>query len=125
MVVGPVHDRAEAAIYEQALPRATFSWCRLHAGREQLTRRVLSRRHGGSWPQPGDPLRGQSTDRLLQVAAEATAEAAQSEVTGFGLRIDGSALTPEQTAGLILSQLAWPGARLSEPPATRSERPAW
>lgn len=108
VVVGPLQDRADAAIYEAALPHATFRWCRLHAGPEQLTKRIMSRRQGGSWPQPGDPLRGQSTERLLTVAAGAIAEAATLEASGFGLRVDSDALTAEQTAALILSELGWP-----------------
>lgn len=109
VVVGPVQDRAEAAIYEDALPRATFTWCRLQAGREELTKRIMSRQKGGSWPQPGDPLKGQSTERLLRVADQATAEAARSESVGFGVRINSDGLTAEQTAVFILSQLGWPG----------------
>ncbi|MFZ0215948.1 MAG: hypothetical protein WAM30_08385 [Candidatus Dormiibacterota bacterium] len=109
VVVGPVQDRSEAAIYEEALPQATFSWCRLQASREQLTKRIMSRQKGGSWPQPGDQLKGQSTKRLLRVADEATAAAARSEAAGLGVRINSDALTAEQTAVLVLSQLGWPG----------------
>lgn len=112
VAVGPIQDQAEGTIYEDALLGATFTWCRLHAGREQLTKRIMSRRQGGSWPQPGDPLRGRSTDQLRRVADEATAEAARFEVSGFGLRVDSDALTAEQTASLVLSRLGWPGRHI-------------
>lgn len=104
-----VQDQAEALVYEGALPRATFTWCRVHAGSEQLTSRILSRGAGGSWPQPGDPLRGQSMSRLVEVAQEAALEAERLEVTGVGQRVDTDGLTAENTAELILSQLGWPG----------------
>ena len=40
---GPIATRSEAMVYEQALPAATFTWCRLHASRAELARRILSR----------------------------------------------------------------------------------
>ena len=44
---------------------AAITLCRLHAGAGELTRRIMLRGHGGSWPQPGDPLAGQPTAYLL------------------------------------------------------------
>ena len=58
------------------------------------TRRIMSRGAGGSWPQPGDPLRGQPPEILLQAADRAAAEARALEraVAGAG-RIDTDGLT--------------------------------
>jgi adenylylsulfate kinase-like enzyme len=109
VVVGPVHDRFEAAMYECALPQARFTWCRLGAGGEELTRRILSRRAGGSWPQPGDPLKGQPTRRLLEIAQTAIREAQQIETMGVGTLIDTDGQTIDQAAQLIITRLRWPG----------------
>ena len=73
VVVGRVFTRSEALLYEQALPSTRLSWCRLHVGDAELTRRILSRSEGGSWPQPGDPLRDRPQDELLAVADRAIA----------------------------------------------------
>ena len=76
VAVGPIDEAANMNLYEQALPNASFTWCRLHAGPAELTRRVLSRRDGGSWPEPGDPLRGQPSEHLIDIAEQAIAQAA-------------------------------------------------
>ena len=84
---------------------AAITLCRLHAGAGELTRRIMLRGHGGSWPQPGDPLAGQPTAYLLRVAAAAVAEAEALEraVTG-ALRVDTDGLTVEETADLIAAR---------------------
>ena len=107
VVVGPIAGRAEALHYEAALPAATFTWCRLHAGSDELTRRILTRREHGGWPQPGDPLRGRPTDELLAVARRAVADAAALERRGHGLRVDVDDLSPERAAASILSLVHW------------------
>jgi hypothetical protein len=110
VVVGPVATRSEASVYEQALPNVTFRWCRLHAGRPELTRRILSRREGGSWPQPGDPLRGRPVADLLDVADRAVADAQALERHGPGLRIDVDDLAIDAAADTVLTRTAWPTA---------------
>jgi hypothetical protein len=115
VVVGPVESEAAARAYADALPRAAITLCRLHAGAGELTRRIMLRGHGGSWPQPGDPLAGQPAEYLLHVAASAAAEAEALEhaVTG-GLRVDTDGLTVEETADLIATLTRWP-SRLITP----------
>jgi hypothetical protein len=108
---GPVEDEATIKAYDEALSAAELTLCRLHAGRQHLTERIMSRGHGGSWAQPGDPLRGQSVTRLLHVADHAVASAASLEDAGIGdLRIDTDGHTVEQvadaiTADAVLSKL--------------------
>src|SRR4029077_17414242 len=100
---GPVESEAAAKAYADALPRAAITLCRLHAGASELTRRIMlrgdggsgahagehRRGHGGSWPQPGDPLAGQPTAYLLRVAASAIAEAeAPEHAVASALRVD-------------------------------------
>jgi adenylylsulfate kinase-like enzyme len=106
---GPVESEAAAKAYAAALPYAAITLCRLHAGAGELRRRIMLRGHGGSWPQPGDPLAGQPTAYLLRVAAGAAADAEGLEhaVTG-ALRVDTDGLTVEETADLIAARTRWP-----------------
>ncbi len=111
VVVGPIATRSEAMVYEQALPTATCTWCRLHANRGELARRILSRREGGSWPQPGDPLSGQPIKDLLEVTNRVVADAQILERQGPGLRIEVDDLAVEEAADAVLTRAAWPTAR--------------
>jgi hypothetical protein len=105
IVSGPVESEAAAKAYADALPRAAITLCRLHAGAGELTRRIMLRGHGGSWPQPGDPLVGQPTAYLLRVVASAAAEAEALEHAVAGaLRVDTDGLTVEETADLIAAR---------------------
>jgi len=107
---GPVESEAAVKAYADALPRAAITLCRLHAGAGELTRRIMLRGQGGSWPQPGDPLAGQSTAFLLRVAATAAADAEALEHAVIGaLRVDSDGLTVEETADLIAARTRWPG----------------
>jgi hypothetical protein len=111
VVVGSIATRSEAMVYEQALPTATFTWCRLHANRGELARRILSRREGGSWPQPGDPLSGQPIKDLLEVTNRVVADAQILERQGPGLRIEVDDMAVEEAADAVLTRAAWPTAR--------------
>ena len=108
VVVGPITTRSEAMVYEQALPTASFTWCRLHANRAELARRILSRREGGSWHQPGDPLRGQPIKDLLEVTNRVVADAQILERHGPGLRIDVADLAVDEATDTVLTRAAWP-----------------
>ena len=109
IAVGPVENDAAAQAYAAALPRAAITLCRLHAGAGELTRRIMLRGQGGSWPQPGDPLAGQPTTYLLRAAASAAADAEALEQTLDGaLRIDTDRLTVEQAADVITERTGWP-----------------
>ena len=94
---GPVESEAAAQAYAGALPRAAITLCRMHAGAGGLTRRIMLRAQGGSWPQPGDPLVGQPAAYLLRVAAAAAAEAeALEHAVTSALRVDTDGLTVEE-----------------------------
>jgi predicted ABC-type ATPase len=109
VATGPVQDEAAFRRYADALPGVTITLCRLYAGRAELTRRILSRGAGGSWPQPGDPLRGQPDAYLRQVAEQAAADAESLERALLGtLRIDTDGHTPAETAELIVAATGWP-----------------
>jgi len=75
IATGPIESDEALQTYIRALPAARVTAVRLHAGHAELTRRIMSRGAGGSWPQPGDPLRGQPPEILLQAADRAAAEA--------------------------------------------------
>jgi adenylylsulfate kinase-like enzyme len=75
VATGPIPTAVVRQTYLYALPAAAVTVCRLHAEAPELRTRIMSRGSGGSWPQPGDPLRGQSADYLSGVADQAAASA--------------------------------------------------
>ena len=109
VATGRVDSEAALRTYRDALPAAVITLCRLHAGRAELTRRVMSRREGGSWPEPGDPLRGQASEYLADVAARAAAEADALDCSDVGtvltntVRIDTDGCSVTEAADLIVA----------------------
>jgi adenylylsulfate kinase-like enzyme len=115
-MVGPAEDEAAISAYAEALPTATLTVCRLHARRDVLTRRIMSREAGGSWAQPGDPLKGQPAAALWAVADKAVTDADALERAAIGdLRIDTDELTASEVAQAIIAGTRWP-----TPPVARS-----
>ncbi|WP_377272970.1 AAA family ATPase [Peterkaempfera sp. SMS 1(5)a] len=107
IVNGSVEDEAAVRLYTAALPEAAITMCRLHASRTALTERIKFRGQGGSWPAPGDPLKGRPTAELLRIADEAAATAGALERAALGhLRIDTDDRTVEESAAAITA--AWP-----------------
>jgi predicted ABC-type ATPase len=105
---GPVENQAALRAYAAALPAAVITACRLHAGPAELRRRIMTRGEGGSWPQPGDPLRGQPPGYLSQVAERAAADARALEHTPLdALRIDTTGRTAAEAAGLTAAAAGW------------------
>jgi shikimate kinase len=70
VMTGPVDNQAALQTYLAALPAAELTACRLHAGPAELRRRIMTRGEGGSWLQPGDPLRGQPASYLSRVTEQ-------------------------------------------------------
>jgi adenylylsulfate kinase-like enzyme len=104
VAVGPVRDRGDANVYQAVLPQVSFKWFRLHSGPGELARRVETRQKGGSWPQPGDPLRGAGPDEIQRAANDAAAEAAELDRVGVGTRIDTENLTVEESVNALLRE---------------------
>jgi adenylylsulfate kinase-like enzyme len=104
VAVGPVADSADASVYETVLPQASFKWFRLHSGPGELARRIETRQQGGSWPQPGDPLRGAALDTIQRAAEDAAAQATALDRLAFGTRVDTDRMTVEESAGAVLRQ---------------------
>ncbi|MCD0484747.1 hypothetical protein LO771_20710 [Streptacidiphilus sp. ASG 303] len=110
IVTGPVEDEATAKMYAAALPRTEVTLCRLHAGRAALAERIESRSRGGSWPAPGDPLKGRSAAELRRIADEAAATAVALERASLGrLHVDTDGRTVEESVAAIVA--AWPARR--------------
>jgi len=103
-VVGRVESAAAADAYRAALPAGAITLCLLTAGRAELTRRIMSRGDGGSWPEPGDPLIGHSAACLRQVASQAAADARalERELSGAVL-IDTSGRSVSRSAELVIA----------------------
>ncbi len=108
-IVGPAQGPAAITAYARALPAATITVCRLHAGPGELTRRILLRGQGGSWAQPGDPLKGLPDAHLRDIAGLAAAQAeALDQATVGDLRIDTDEHTAQETADEIIARTGWP-----------------
>ncbi|MEU5638285.1 hypothetical protein [Streptomyces milbemycinicus] len=113
VVVGQAEDERAIRTYADAPAPATVTVCRLHAGREELVRRILSRGQGGSWAQPGDPLKGRPTARLLQVADAAAADAEALERAALGdLCIATDGHTVEEVADAVAAAVSAAACRL-------------
>jgi hypothetical protein len=110
VTTGLIEDQAGLQTYMAALPSATVTACRLHAGPAELTRRIMTRSEAGSWPQPGDPLRGQPAGPLSGVAEQAAADAQALDRTYLGvIRIDTDGHTAGEAADLTAAATGWPG----------------
>jgi adenylylsulfate kinase-like enzyme len=112
VVSGAVETQAALRAYAAALPAAVITACRLHTAAGELRRRIMTRGEGGSWPQPGDPLRGQPESYLSQVADQAAEDARALDRTPLdALRIDTTGHTAGEAVGLIAAAAGWPGQR--------------
>jgi len=102
IATGPIENASALRIYAAELPDATMTVCVLSAGNDELTRRILSRGSGGSWSEPGDPLRGQPAQMLRKLAAVAAGQAAElGRAHPDWLVVDTDGRSPAEAAGLI------------------------
>jgi broad-specificity NMP kinase len=122
-IVGPADSATAIAAYAQALPASTITVCRLHAGRDELTHRIMLRGQGGSWAQPGDPLKGRPAEHLASAADQAAADAAALERAGIGdVRIDTEQRTVEEVVDAIIAETGWPTGRPAQRRPDTSEQ---
>lgn len=109
VTTGPIENQATLRTY-LAAPAAAVTACRLRAGLAELRRRIVTRGEGGSWAQPGDPLRGKPTGYLSQVAEQAAADAqALDRIYLDAIRIDTDGYTADEAADLTAAATGWPG----------------
>ncbi|MGH3286940.1 MAG: recombinase family protein [Streptosporangiaceae bacterium] len=81
---------------------------RLRAGSDALRRRIMSRGAGGSWPEPGDCLRGQPAGFLAGVAGQAVQAAQALDQSGLGgIAVDTTSLSPDGSARMIRNAIGW------------------
>jgi broad-specificity NMP kinase len=109
VATGRIESEPALRAYVGALPATTVTVCRLHAGPAELTRRIMSRGDGGSWPEPGDPLRGRTAQYLRRAADQAITSADALERQGLGtMRINTDGLTAAQSADAVMAAVSWP-----------------
>lgn len=105
MITGP----ADLRRYASELPGTGITLIRLRADGAEHRLRIMSRGAGGSWPEPGDQLRGQSAGFLADLADRAVAAArAPDPADAGGVIIDTTNLSPDESAGIIRKAVGWP-----------------
>jgi hypothetical protein len=109
VVTGMIASRADLRRYTDELQGAGVVHIRLRAGSAELRRRITTRGAGGSWPEPGDRLRGQRAEFLASAARQAVqaAEALDQSDVG-GMTVDTSGRSPDESAGMIRDAIGWP-----------------
>jgi RecA/RadA recombinase len=109
VATGLIASQADLQGYADQLRGTDVTLIRLRAGRTELRRRIMTRGAGGSWPEPGDRLRGQSSDFLASAADQAVRAARaldRSDVAG--LAVDTTSRSPDESASVIRDALGWP-----------------
>jgi hypothetical protein len=98
VATGMIASQADLRVYAGELPGTHIALIRLRAGSGELRRRIMSRSAGGSWPEPGDRFRGQSTEFLMSAADQAAqaAEALDRSDVG-GLAVDTTSFLPDES----------------------------
>lgn len=119
VVVGPAASKSDIDQYIRALPAAVFTVVRLHADPDELTRRIVLRGQGQGWAQPGDPILGQSADRLRDIARAAIADDSALAAADIGdVSVDTTALSVEGAAEAVL----WEAESHAPQPITERRR---
>ena len=122
VATGPIPSAAVRQICLDALPAAAITVCRLHAEVAELHTRIRSRASGGSWPQSGDPQRGQSAEYLSRVADQAAASAqALEHAKAEDIRIDTGGRIVIEAVDLIAAATDSLAVQ-PHPPAPRMQR---
>ena len=110
VATGTITSQADRRLYAAELAGADIADIRLRAASDELRMRIMSRGAGGSWPEPGDRLRGQPAPFLTSVADQAVAAAAALDRSDVGgVVIDTTGRSPDQSADLICNATGWPG----------------
>jgi hypothetical protein len=99
IVVGRVNDDAAISVYAKALQGMALTVCRLHAGRDALTDRILRRGRGEGAVLAGEGLRGKPLEFLHEVAERAVRESEELQVGDVCIDTDGRSVA--EVAGLV------------------------
>jgi hypothetical protein len=110
---GNVADQKTIDQYTDAISSATWTVCRLRAGRDTLAERIALRGRGGGPAIMGDALRGRPEAELRQRAATAARTADALDHTGIGdLCIDTDGREVAQLADIVRAAAGdWPKYR--------------
>ncbi len=109
VVTGMIASQADLQFYAGELAGSGIALIRLRADSGELRRRIQSRGAGGSWPEPGDRLRGQSAEFLTAVANQAVRSAeALDRADAGGVAVDTTSRSPDESAAMIRDALGWP-----------------
>jgi hypothetical protein len=104
VVVGPLGRAGDVRIYTDALPHADVTVFRLHAGRDELRRRIALRGRGAGPNLAGNRLVGQPDGVLRRIADEAARQEQALDRAAIGdVRIDTDGRTLDEVAGMILA----------------------
>ena len=105
VISGGVEQRAVASSYADGLPGTVLTMCRLRAGPEQLTERILLRGRGRGPAIPGDELKGRSPDYLRRFADRAVAIAERLDHAGLdAFCVDTDGRSVDEVADLVRAQ---------------------
>lgn len=109
VATGMIASQAVLRLYASELHGTGVAHIRLRADSAELSRRIMTRGAGGSWPEPGDRLSGQPAEFLARVARQAVqaAEALDQSDAG-GLAVDTTGRSPEESASMIRQAAGWP-----------------
>lgn len=108
VVVGPVEQAQQVRLYADALPAATVTVFRLHAGPDELRERIRQRGLGGGPNIAGDHLRGQPRAVLDRAHDAAVAQAAALQRAGLGaVRIDTDGRTADDVTAELVRRSGW------------------
>jgi hypothetical protein len=111
IVSGSVSDQETVDRYQDELPAAAWTICRLRAGRRTLAERTLRRGQGGGPAIAGDALRGRPEAELHRRAAEAAELAELLDHTAFAhFQVDTDGRAVDELADLVRAGAGgWPG----------------
>ncbi|HEY3707775.1 MAG TPA: adenylyl-sulfate kinase [Amycolatopsis sp.] len=106
VLVGDVGEHGDLARYVRAMPDANLTLCRLRAGPDDLTARILARGRGAGPTLPGDELAGRPQDELRRYAEEVWRAAEQAGTSApADLVVDTDGKTVEEIATPLLEGL--------------------
>jgi hypothetical protein len=105
VVVGEVDRPETVELYRQELAGTSLTLCRLDAGQDELTTRILLRGNGGGPGIPGDRLKGQPAGALHRIASEAAQRAVAMQRLGLGdFAVSTDGLAPAEIARIVLTK---------------------
>lgn len=108
VATGAIASNSDLRLYTDELAGADLTLTRLRAHPDELRLRVMSRGGGGTWPETGDRLAGQSARFLAGVADQAIAAAETLDRSAIGgAAVDTTGLSPDESAEAMSKAVGW------------------